>query len=255
MDYDPSGVRAGRVFYFMSETNQNPASAPEPIAPIKTAEDFEALPVAASELTQELIKGMPEPTSGEGVHPVETAAPAQPVAPAPVEAHVADQIDGKGQKFDPALHATNEDGTPKRNTKGNFYSRYIGRAGAGRKAGETGEPTEAASFAGVEQAAPSVPPAMKDEAEGAALMLVPTVDGVMQSVFSADIALTDDDKKVITPVLAAYMRSKNMKDIPPGMALVMVAVAVYAPKFQKPTVKERIALIWLKLKNLTNKKK
>jgi len=232
----------------MSETNESPAAEPAKVsAPPETSSA--AVPVVADDLTKDLITGMPEVTDPKVSNPTaETLA-----SPAP--ANVAGAIDKKGVKFDPNIHAANPDGSPKVNSFGSFYSKNVGRGSKGPKSDKSetsGAPTannEPAKFAGVEE-----PPSPPDEATGAAMMLVPTVDGIMQSVFSEGVALTDQDKAIVTPVLAAYMRSKNMKDIPPGIALAMITVAIYGPKFAKPSVKERLTLIILKIKNLFGKK-
>ncbi len=228
----------------MSETTATtPAAEPVKVsAPPETS--GAALPVGADDLTKDLITAMPEVTDKSVVSSPATETPA----------NIAVAVDKKGVKFDPNIHAANSDGSPRVNSFGSFYSKNVGR-GAKKAPGTPAEPSaapstnEPAKFAGVEQ-----PPGEPDAAAGAAMMLVPTVDGLMQSLFSEDVALTEQDKQVVTPVLASYMRSKNMKDIPPGIALAMITVAIYGPKFSKPSVKERLTLIVLKVRNFFAKK-
>lgn len=229
----------------MSETSaQPPAAEPAKVsAPPETS--GAALPVGADDLTKDLITAMPEVTDKTVVSPPATETPA----------NIAVAVDKKGVKFDPNIHAANSDGSPKVNSFGSFYSKNVGKGAKRAPASTTSTPgteqttDEPAKFAGVEQ-----PPGEPDAAAGAAMMLVPTVDGLMQSLFSEGVALTEQDKQVVTPVLAAYMRSKNMKDIPPGIALAMITVAIYGPKFSKPSVKERLTLIVLKVRNFFAKK-
>lgn len=234
----------------MSETSQ-PNPPAEPVKDSAPAPETKAVATAASDLTETLIEGMPQVTSKDSPGPI----PGSP-APAETPVNVAVQVDKKGQKFDPAIHAADENGNPKTNSFGNFYSKNVGRGrkGPAEDSPKVEEPAKPVEFAGVPRVETPAPDAPPDEALGAAMMLVPTVDGIMQSVFSDGVALTDQDKQIVTPVLAAYMRSKNMKDIPPGIALAMITVAIYGPKFAKPSVKERITLIILKVRSFFAKK-
>lgn len=256
----------------MSETtNQNPGTAPEKTnAAIETPGATAAKPVTASDLTGPLIAGMPEVTKTSA--PTEEAQLPDPgTAPLP-GFEIKDDF---GTVFNPAEHKADEKGNPVKNKAGRFYSKFIGRAGSARKAGvgniadfvannkpADGGPKEPPTFEGAPETpsnpAPAVDPAgtapQPDPADGMALMLIPTIDGVMQSLFSEGVALSNKEKEIMQPVAAAYLRSKGAKDIPPGLALTMVAVAIYGPKFQKPTVKERITLIALKLKTWFSRK-
>lgn len=55
--------------------------------------------------------------------------------------------------------------------------------------------------------------------------------------------------------LAAYLKSKEVKDIPPGMMLTIVLVAYSAPRFQAPSTRDKIKIGWLKVKTLFKRKK
>ncbi len=253
------------AFPFMSETTkENPAPAPAPIAAVNSIETATpAKPVSASDLTAPLIAGMPEVTGGS--EPKETPLPDPGTAPLP-GFEIKDDF---GTVFNPAEHKADEKGNPVKNKAGRFYSKFIGRAGSARKAGvgqigdfvrdnlpADGGPKDPPTFEGAPGGTVPAPSGgemsraepQPDPADGMALMLIPTIDGVMQSLFSEGVALSNKEKEIMQPVAAAYLRSKGAKDIPPGLALTMVAVAIYGPKFQKPTVKERITLIALKLK-------
>lgn len=251
------------------------------LAPVNSAgnasETAPALPVKASDLTGNLIAGMPEGPKTERPAPVfQTDEPKLPdpgTTPLPGFEALPVKDDG-GTEFDPSQHMANPDGSPAKNKKGRFYSKFIGRGGAAKKTGENGNPTPQ-----VERPAPKFDgappekvflngadggpgeikvtvnqPAQPDEADGISLLVIPTVDGIAQAIFGKDIALSPDEMKNAQPAVAAYMRAKNAKDISPGWALVLIATAIYGPKFQKPTVKERIALYILKIKNLFNRK-
>lgn len=235
----------------VNPTNENPPSAVN-----ETAK-----PVQASDLTGSLISGMPEVTKPNEA----TESKADLIGPKKENT----PQDDAGVSFDPFIHKANEDGTPAKNKNGRFYSKFIGRAGSKRKSengngvspapqkpSEPGLFEETPKFEGLDNGTPSpvsnapasVQATPPDEAQGATLLLIPTVDGCMQSLFGPDIALTEEDKKIAEPITASFLRSKNMKDIPPGIALAMVAVAIYGPKFQKPTVKEKLILIWIKIR-------
>lgn len=233
----------------MSNPNEKPETAPGPIAEAPTSET-KATPAAPAELTSDLIAGMPEVTHSIPNGDTKPEAASNP----PIEL-----TDDHGIRFDPNVHKTDEKGNPVKNKAGYFYSKFIGRAGSARKAAggvhaSNGNSASEAKpkFAGVDEApaAPAAPaePEKPDVAAGMSLMILPMVDGIMQKLFSRDIALEKDDKEILAPTLAAYLRAKNAKDIPPGLALTMVALAVYLPKFEKPTVAERFVLITTKLK-------
>jgi hypothetical protein len=239
----------------VNPTNENPPSAVN-----ETAK-----PVLASDLTGSLISGMPEVTKPN------EATVSKPDLIGPVKSIVSTPQDDAGVSFDPFIHMTEEDGSPAKNKRGRFYSKFIGRAGSKRKSengngispapqpqSEPGIFDEKPKFEGLDNGTPSpvsnapasAPANPPDEAQGATLLLIPTVDGCMQSLFGPDIALSDEEKKIAEPITANFLRSKNMKDIPPGIALAMVAIAIYGPKFQKPTVKEKLILMWIKIRGI-----
>lgn len=258
--------------FFMSETAKTTETPENPLP------DAPAIPVAPGNLTENLIAGMPVPQE----KPVERPAPVfltdEPKFPdpgtAPLPGFEPLEKDDGGTVFNPAEHASDENGKPKKNARGRFYSKFIGRGGAAKRAGATAPGSAAPKterplpkFEGAPEnnriptaeQVDAVQPGQDargpgeqtpDAAEGMSLMIIPTVDGIAQSVFGPDIALTGNDVKAAQPVLAGYLRQKNVRDISPGWALVAVCSAIYLPKFAKPTVKERLTLLVLKVRNL-----
>lgn len=255
----------------MSENTATPDAAPE-IA----AANSPAIPVSPSNLTENLIAGMPVPQEPKTERPAPVFVTEEPKLPDPGTGVLPgfEIKDDGGTVFNPAEHAADENGNPKKNAKGRFYSKFIGRGGAAKKAAAGGNPAPVApvnrpapKFEGAPennriptieqvdavQPGSDAPPAghqTPDAAQGMALMVIPTVDGIAQNLFGPDVALSAQEKQVLEPVCAEYMRAKNIKDISPGWALVATVSAIYLPKFAKPTVKERLTLIVLKIRNL-----
>ncbi len=211
-----------------------PADAPPISAPAKV--------VTADTLAAPLISAMPGPSGT-------SALPIVPPLAGTAE-HIAKETDSRGVEFDPALHVADDNGRPKRNKKGYFYSKNIGRGGAARLEEDDDEPK--VTFAGLTDPAGEGTPDAK--AQGLAEMFVPLLDGAMQNVFTEGVALTETDKKQIMPIAAGYIKAKGMTDVPPGVALTLALVGIYAPKFTKPTVKERCALLYMKLSAMFKKK-
>lgn len=229
----------------------------------------DATEITAEELTGPLIAGMPEVTGENKDNSNEFVGPSLPsfeITPNKQEKTIFPP-DDRGNPFDPFTHKTDENGKPIKNKKGFYYSKYIGRGGAQKKAAthETNESREnekpLPSFEGVEGGASvnNSETAQKDqpidEATGVALLAVPTFDGLMQTLFTGDVALTVEEMARINPFAANYIRSKGMKDVPPLAALALIVVATYAPKFTKPTVKERCVLFYMKIRNIFSKSK
>lgn len=232
----------------------------------------DATEVTADDLTGPLIAGMPEVTGENKDNTNEFVGPSLPtpeITTNPLEKTIF-PLDDRGNPFDPFTHKADENGKPLKNKKGLYYSKYIGRGGAQKKASShgTSETNEtpvyekpSPSFEGVEGGAPvnNSDTIQKeqaiDEATGVALLAVPTFDGLMQTLFTGDVALTAEEMARINPFAANYIRSKGLKDVPPLAALALIVIATYAPKFAKPTVKERCVLFYMKIRNIFSKTK
>jgi hypothetical protein len=266
------------LFLFMAETTTKPDAAP--VIPAINPPDAAALPVVPGNLTESLIAGMPAVPENRPAPIFNTDEPKLPdPGTLALPGILPPEKDEAGNLFNPLEHAAEENGTPKRNSKGLFYSKFIGRGGAAKRAAAgVGDGTPAGhspfgkgnvgvvarplpKFEGAPETANGGPGdtttaqpaatnhAEPDAAEGMSLMIIPTVDGIAQALFGKEIALTPEDISVARPAVAGYMRAKNAKDISPGWALVLICTAIYGPKFAKPTVKERVTLLFLKIKN------
>ena len=53
-----------------------------------------------------------------------------------------------------------------------------------------------------------------------------------------------DERKMVVSSLADYMKSKEVKDVPPGMLLCFVIFAYSAPRFQAPTTSSKMKLAY-----------
>lgn len=144
-------------------------------------------------------------------------------------------IDEKPSDFDPNIHATNSDGTPKYLKDGKTYAKK-----RGRKAGST------KSIVSTPQKPQPVNTSnMKARATGvtAAHTLLVTCVGIFGDEWRPVIDETSgiDEKKNLEEAFADYMEAKGLEDIPPNIALVL-AISFYAiPRLMKPKTKNRVA--------------
>lgn len=68
-----------------------------------------------------------------------------------------------------------------------------------------------------------------------------------------------DERGAVCTALEVYLKSKQAKDIPPGLMLTIVVVAYAAPRLQAPTTKEKLLPManwcWMKIKSFFGRKK
>lgn len=57
-------------------------------------------------------------------------------------------------------------------------------------------------------------------------------------------ARSDDERKSVVAVLAVYLKSKQVKDIPPGVMLTIVLLAYATPRLKEPATASKIKLGW-----------
>lgn len=63
----------------------------------------------------------------------------------------------------------------------------------------------------------------------------------------------EQERQGVCVALEAYMRTKQMRDIPPGVMLTLVVVAYSTPRFTQPSTKMKLALAWQWFKETTVK--
>lgn len=145
--------------------------------------------------------------------------------------------------FDPAIHRTKETGRPIK-TKSGAWARRRGPA-PGTKPGGNSE-MEAAEDEYPEQFEDPEKTA-QDEANRRALAVIiaRSMDGVMVKLFSEGVAPTEEEKQAELGAWENYLRVKDVKDIPPGVALALMYSSRLMLHADNPSVRERLGLYWL----------
>lgn len=64
-----------------------------------------------------------------------------------------------------------------------------------------------------------------------------------------------EERKLVVASVAAYLRSKEIKDIPPGMMLALVLTVYAAPRITKPSTAGKLRIGWAWLKEKFRRKK
>ena len=243
---------------------QSPAEAPVTANPPSVAPPVpSATPIDPSILAGDVM------AAGGASTPQPPPSFSEPPATPPGE------VDASGVRFDPAVHRTDEEGKPSRNANGNFYSKTVGRPPKPEnltakqirdreryqrekreRMGQpdsapnpSGQPVTPPTFADGTGGAVPLAPAGPDKFDAMAETFLNIGEGaILVPIFTEGIKASPQEHEMMKSTLAPALRSSNISDMPPWLAFTMVSCAVYAPKFTKPTVKERCLLLWLKLR-------
>jgi hypothetical protein len=151
--------------------------------------------------------------------------------------------------------AGEKQGLPKPNAAGRPPNRGPRDAGTGQATQDRGtsDPARVASVtrAGPRKQAPKVAPvAVTIDYESVAKAFAATWFGVGELAFGPDWAPNVEVREhiVVKDAFKRYVESKQIGDFPPGIAL-SLALGTYAlARVSKPTVRDRLALIWMKVK-------
>ncbi len=149
--------------------------------------------------------------------------------------------------FDPTIHATNEDGTPKLKSDGTYAKKR------GRKAGK-GEPLpDIASENRVEnlplESAPIQPERPKISAEAAARQAANWFIGMGVMVFGKEWEPeSKDEAQGLKLAFKDYFDASGTPDIPPGVALVAALGAYGFQRFQHENTQSKIQKAWFWIK-------
>lgn len=169
-----------------------------------------------------------------------------------VEQHEREQaqvpVDSEGVPFDSAIHSTGADGSGVKTAKGSWRK----RRGAGGRA-KSGAPQSSISSA---PSGTTTEAAAK--ATGAAFAQMTIMLGAaLGGPEWANGALVDekgksvqDDAAMLTEAYTAYCAAKDLKDIPPGVALTFALFLYAAPRFAMPQTQARAGRVktWLALR-------
>lgn len=208
----------------------HPETVEEPKNPPNPGESLDAL-------AESLIEGMPAPQQ----HAIDAA-----LADQAAQAKAA-------PGFDPAIHALDKDGNPRKNVDGS-YSLKRGNKG-GKRASILKVPKPTDNVASEQQDKNTVQAA----ALGVASANLVFVCGMM--IGGADFAPAQNelmgvhDRDLLQGAFRDYFLATGQTDLPPGLALTVAIVAYAAPKFTKPKVSERFASVGSKLKGWFSKKR
>lgn len=233
------------------ETAPEPAKVPTP-EPAKVTPETPAsetlnvtVDVTPAEIVQPLGERMPPVTEGASEPPTNETPASEP------KQNGSEIRDAKGVRFDPFRHQTLEDGTPRRNAKGNFMLRNDYRLGKIRREGSpvvTGSPSFADPTGGKENAPP------EDQFDAAAEVYLHAAYGPLQIAFGPDIKADAEDHKALKTAVANYLRATNATELSPGWALTITLAAFAAKKASVPTVQERAMTLWEKVRAMFGRK-
>lgn len=226
-----------------NETPDAPANADAPASPAVTP----APTVTADELAAPLAEAMPAPSTSPAPEELEN----KPVGAAAVPK------DSKGVSFDPAKHKAAANGTPMVNKNGEYYPKHLGRApDATKKANPPPRPTFAGQATQPTGEARRIDPTLEDLPPGEdqytmqAEVFLQMGYGPIVALFTADAKPDPDQHLALKQSLGAWLRVKKLKDIPPGAAFALCAIGVFMSKLEKPTVRERAAMVYLRAKQI-----
>lgn len=137
-------------------------------------------------------------------------------------------VDAEGTRFDPEIHSTNKDGTPRTTSRGKFWKKG-GTAVTGQKSTVAATPT----------AGPS-----NYEMQGH--LAATLVSNTAEHLLSPNMKATDDEIKMLAPVYGRVFEHYGMEDLPPVWAAVYMTVVVFGPKVDE-TAKARVRLGYYRL--------
>lgn len=211
-------------------------------AAAKTTSDVNA--VSARELAGPLVDGKAE--ADENISNVEeNAGPSteENSAESQAENDSPDfvQRDKGGVPFDPAIHATDENGNPKLTRTGNFARKR------GRKPSDKDD-------AGTDLA-PKNSPKTEDDLliDAHAENIVQGVYGVSCSLLGEEFMPENEAEHIrLKNSLAAYMKASGHTNPPPELALIAAGAGYFGKRLAKPTVRARIVTIYIKAREWMN---
>jgi hypothetical protein len=179
-------------------------------------------PIDGDELALPISENMPEPSPSALKGPEE-----QP-------ANIPLIKDSEGVQFDPSIHRTDDAGNPRISpSTGKFLKKY--------KATSTASP--ASTIAPQTQGTA----AANDQFDNGAEMLLQTGYGVAASFLSNDIRPENAEEHASLKIpLAAVLRERGSLGMTPTQLLMLSLAAYIGKKAAKPTVKERLLIIYLK---------
>lgn len=196
------------------------------------------------DLVKPLAENMPVPTGEPVTEQKDFGFPAEP--PAENQSETVPEtygeifIDKSGTKFDPQKHRWDEEAKkPKYNEEGNFVSTR-GRKSGGKNS-TSNSPVSESSIR---------PP---DQFDIAAKLYFDMGTGVLQGVISDEWKPDDENERQgMIQAVASYLRATGHTEVSPGMALTFALCAYAGKRLGRPNTKEKLVILWLKLKGWFN---
>lgn len=223
-------------------------------APELSKANQEAAPIGADELAGPLAENMPEPTSADvqgiklEVDEEDGSINSDPKNP-PLTSGYRDK---SNRVFNPDKHRSNPDGTPKFNKNGFFLSKDAGRPPGSTKSSsaEGGKEKQPESLRYFNTTG------IPDEYDKAAELYLSVGFGLLATYFTNDIKPENiEEQGSLTIPLAAVLREKGMIDLTPTQLFMIALGSHIAKKSSKPTVKEKMTLLYLRIRSFFVKEK
>lgn len=130
--------------------------------------------------------------------------------------------DKKGNPFDPGKHATEDDGSPKYKKNGEFAKKR------GRKSGEKSQPESSGDSENRDA-----------ELKFSAQIIVGSIDSVTNTLLA--IAASEPEKETLIQGWVAYLKTKDLEEIPPGYMLALTYLAIYGTKLREEEPQKRVS--------------
>ena len=213
----------------------------------KAEDDFDSTPgeviggPVPDDLTPEdiapVIEGWPEPTQAAQTAPEPVGANVPRGTTGAPETPGAVMKDAKHRVFDPSIHASNPDGSPRYNKNGLFIFRGVGRKGSQAK-------DEREDYGA-------------DNYDAQAENFLRLYYGGMATVFDDDgwNPENEAEHEFLKQPAARAMREMQMPQMPAKLEFAVAFAAYNIKRSQRPKTKEKLILMWLRVRSWFGKKK
>jgi hypothetical protein len=227
--------------------------------------------ITPENLAGDILGDMPKVTASTSSTPAPAVETPKPIAHVPALNTV--EKDASGVPFNPDLHK------PHKNRKGLWTKKGVGRGAVKAPVTQVTKPQAPAPTAvPVTPVTPSfIPPEVEAAANQQAQGVTPTAtnaQGAVMDIYEAAAELylrtgystmgalvgpgewdpdSEDEHRSIKVPLTEYLRQKGTVDLTPGQMLAFAITAYSLKRVQKPTTKERLGLLWHRIRGWWNK--
>jgi len=188
----------------------------------------------------------------EAAQPPVEPSPAAPESPKATGKPKKGATDRLGNKFDPALHEVNSNGSPRINRDG-YLAGKPGRPGKFKQAHASRQEPPPADHAQIQ---PQVQPDQEaaDRKATAAFFTLMFISGSV-GLFGEEWLPTKgmNEQEMLINKCDDWLKSMGISDLPPGLALVAAVGAYAAPRVFKPNTQTRMKIVFVTLKDSVGK--